>query len=74
MKSIPKHELKAILDRQLTLIDENLELRNELEFRDYRIQRLEQEIANMQKLLQNEVKQKNVQQNNTVHRTVNIYV
>ena len=65
--TISKVQLKTTLTRQLKLVDENLELRKDIEFRDYRIQKLEEEIIEMQKLL-------HIQEHKIAHKTVNIYV
>lgn len=45
------HEQKNILKRQLQLVNENIELTKEIEFRDYRISRLEKEIRELKQLL-----------------------
>ena len=44
-------EQKSCLKRQLELVKENQELSKEIEFRDYRISRLEQEIRDLKNAL-----------------------
>lgn len=44
-------EQKDCLKRQLKLVKENQELTKEIEFRDYRIQRLEKELEEMKRMM-----------------------
>lgn len=44
-------EQKDCLKRQLKLVKENQELTKEIEFRDYRIQRLEKELEEMKGMM-----------------------
>lgn len=46
--SINKNELHKIYKRQLELVKENQELTKDIEFRDYRIMKLEKELREMQ--------------------------
>lgn len=45
---IDKNELQKIYKRQLDLVKENQELTRDIEFRDYRIMKLEKELREMQ--------------------------
>lgn len=73
--TISKVQLKTILTRQLKLVDENLELIKDIEFRDYRIQRLEKEIIEMKQFIANNLQKHEVKtEEKIVHKTVNIYV
>ena len=45
--AIGKNELQKIYKRQLELVKENQELTKELEFRDYRMKKLEKELEDL---------------------------
>ena len=51
MKTLSIEDQKKLLKKSIVLMDENLELLKDNEFKDYRIQKLEQEIRDLQKLL-----------------------
>ena len=51
MNSLSIADQKRLLKKSIVLMDENLELLKDNEFKDYRIQKLEQEIRDLQKLL-----------------------
>ena len=73
--TISKIELKTLLTKQLKLVDENLELRKDIEFRDYRIQKLEEELLKMKQfIISNHQKGKMKPEEKIVHKMVNIYV
>ncbi len=73
--TISKIELKTLLTKQLKLVDENLELRKDIEFRDYRIQKLEEELLKMKQfIISNHQKCKMKPEEKIVHKMVNIYV
>ena len=48
---INKTEIQKLYKRQLDLVKENQELTRDIEFRDYRIMRLEKELRDLQKML-----------------------
>lgn len=73
--TISKIELKTLLTKQLKLVDENLELRKDIDFRDYRIQKLEEELLKMKQfIISNHQKSKMKPEEKIVHKMVNIYV
>lgn len=45
---IDKNELQKIYKRQLDLVNANIELTRDIEYRDYRIMKLEKELREMQ--------------------------
>ena len=51
MNSLSIEDQKRLLKKSIGLMEENLELRKDNEFKDYRIQKMEQEIRELQKLL-----------------------
>lgn len=65
-----KQDIKQVLTRQLELLKENLKLRNELEFRDYRIQKLEKDLQDIKKL----VSKSCYKEQESIHKIVNIYI
>jgi TolA-binding protein len=46
--AIDKNELQKIYKRQLDLVNANIELTRDIEYRDYRIMKLEKELREMQ--------------------------
>lgn len=50
---IDKNEIQKMYKRQLDLVKENQELTRDIEFRDYRIMRLEKELRDMQAMIRN---------------------
>lgn len=73
--TISKVQLKTLLSRQLKLVDENIELRKDIDFRDYRIQKLEETIFRMKQHIITQKQQQEMKTEEKIfHKMINIYV
>ena len=75
--AIDKTEIQKMYKRQLDLVKENQELTRDIEFRDYRIMRLEKELrdmqANMIKQSQQEKESKVIYEKYEKYERISIY-
>jgi hypothetical protein len=67
-------EQKYCLKRQLELVKKNQELTRDIEFRDYRIIKLEKELRDMQAIIRNSTESNQEKELNIIHERISIYV
>jgi hypothetical protein len=59
--------------RQLELVKKNQELTRDIEFRDYRITKLEKELRDMQAIIRNSTESNQEKELNIIYERISIY-
>ena len=70
---IDKTEIQNLYKRQLDLVKENQELTRDVEFRDYRIMKLEKELRDMQAMIRNITKSQQEKESKVIHEKYEKY-
>ena len=70
---IDKTEIQNLYKRQLDLVKENQELTRDVEFRDYRIMKLEKELRDMQAMIRNITKSQQEKESKVIYEKYEKY-
>lgn len=71
--AIDKTEIQKMYNRQLDLVKENQELTRDIEFRDYRIMKLEKELRDMQAMIRNITKSQQEKESKVIYEKYEKY-